>query len=96
MIYWTLSGAVLSILSIGLLCVLLVVWVRNYRQYQTSLTVGFLCFGIALLLENLSVLYLWYMMEMMYVTATSMQQLFLLVSFLEFLALIAITRVTLQ
>lgn len=96
MAFWTLLGGLIPLLSIGLLSVLLYVWLRNYRQYRTGLTLGFLSFGIALFLENVTVLYMWYMMEMMYATATAMQRVFLLASALEFLALAIITWVTLR
>ena len=94
--YWTLIGGSLSAFSIGLLVVLIYVWSQNHRQYRTELTFGFLCFGIALLLENLAVLYMWYMMEMMYATAAPTKQVFVLTAFFECLALVAISWVTVR
>jgi hypothetical protein len=96
MMIWTSLGVVLSVLNLGLLVLLLSIWIINYRQYQTALTLGFLCFGSALILENIAVLYMWYMMEMVHVTAEPTQQVFLLATALQFIALVSISWVTVR
>jgi hypothetical protein len=96
MMIWTSLGVLLSVLNLGLLALLVYVWMTNYRQYQTALTLGFLCFGSALILENIAVLYMWYMMEMIYVTAEPTLQVFLLATVLQFVALVSISWVTVR
>jgi hypothetical protein len=96
MMIWTSLGVVLSVLNLGLLVLLVGTWLINYRQYRTALTLGFLCFSIALILENIAVLYMWYMMEIIYVTAEPTQQVFFVATILQFVALVSISWVTVR
>lgn len=59
MALWFDLTRLLTVLSIGLLLGLSIVWARNYRTLHTRFTLGFLLFGGFLLIENGYALYIY-------------------------------------
>lgn len=59
-------ATVLSGLTILLLAVLTAVWVRNYRTFESTLTLGLIAFGATLILENALAIYFFFSTTMLY------------------------------
>jgi hypothetical protein len=53
----TAAAMVVTGINSVLLAVLVVVWVRNYRQFRTPMVLGLLGFSTVLLIENLIAIY---------------------------------------
>lgn len=79
-------------LNVLLLLCLTYVWVKNYRRFRTAMTLGFLCFGVVLLIENVLAVYFFVGMVDFY-TTTGAQQMVLVLRGLEFVALCCLTWV---
>lgn len=92
MTLWMYAATLFAGLNVLLLLALTYVWVANYRRFRTAITLGFLCFGIVLLIENLLAVYFFIGMVEFYST-TAAQQMVLLLRFLEFVALSCLTWV---
>jgi hypothetical protein len=54
------GGMVLTAVNAILLLVLVGVWVRNYREFRSTMVLGLVGFGSVLLLENLVGLYFFF------------------------------------
>lgn len=83
---WTYAATAFASLNVLLLLGLTYVWVSNYRRFRTAMTLGFLCFGVVLLIENVLAIYFFLEVAQFY-TATAAQQIVLLLRVLEFVAL---------
>ncbi len=92
MTLWMYSATLFAGLNVLLLLALTYVWVTNYRRFQTAITLGFLSFGVVLLIENLLAVYFFFEMVNFY-TNTAAQQMVLVLRFLEFVALTCLTWV---
>ena len=91
-----LIASALSGLSILLLLVLVTVWIRNYRTFRSSLTLGLVAFGSVLLAENLLAIYFFFSTSMLYSGATAAQRALLVLRALQLFALGFLTYVTLE
>jgi len=91
-----LTASVLSGLSILLLLALTAVWVRNYRTFGSSLTLGLIAFGLVLIAENGLAIYFFFSTSMLYSGDPFAQQAVLTLRALQVLALGFLTYVTLQ
>jgi hypothetical protein len=89
-----LIASALSGLSILLLLVLLGVWIRNYRTFRTSLTLGLIAFGGVLLVENVLAIYFFFSTSMLYAGDPVAQRALLVLRALELFALGFLTYVT--
>ncbi|MFC4544433.1 hypothetical protein ACFO5R_21110 [Halosolutus amylolyticus] len=89
-------ATVLSGLNIVLLLVLGSVWVRNYLEFRTPLTLGLLGFAAILLLENLVALSFFVSMGMLYSGSRTAQLAVLGMRGLQFLALVFLTVVSIR
>lgn len=92
MTLWMYAATLFAGLNVLLLLVLTYVWITNYRRFQTAITLGFLSFGIVLLVENLLAVYFFFGMVEFY-TETTAQQMVLSLRVLEFIALTCLTWV---
>lgn len=90
------AASALTGLNALLLLVLSVVWVRNYRTFQTPITLGLLAFALVLLVENAVAIYFFFSMAMFYSADPAVQQAVLVLRALQFVALVFLTYVTLQ
>ena len=79
-----------------ILVVLSGVWVRNYRTFQSNLTLALLAFGVVLLLENLMAIYFFFSMGSLYADSPLVGEAVLVLRALQFLALAFLSYVTLQ
>ena len=86
----------LSGLNILLLVVLTAVWVRNYRTFESTLTLGLIAFGAGLLLENALAIYFFFSTTMLYSGDQTVQTAILLLRSLQFVSIVFLTYVTLQ
>lgn len=92
MTLWMYAATLLATFNVVMLLVLTYIWVTSYRRFRTAMTLGFLCFGIVLLIENLVAVYFFVGMVEFY-TTTSAQQMVLLLRLLESIALICLSWV---
>lgn len=86
----------LGALNIVLLLALGAVWLKNYRTFRSTMTLGLLAFAAVMLLENLVAVYYFFSMEMLYVGSVGAQQSVLVLRALQFVALLFLTYVTMQ
>lgn len=86
----------LSGLSILLLLVLTAVWVRNYRTFESTLTLGLIAFGAGLLLENALAIYFFFSTAMLYSGDQTVQTAILVLRSLQLLAIAFLTYVTVR
>lgn len=96
MTYWMYGATAFAACNVIMLLLLTSVWVTNYRRYRSDVTLGFLCFGSALLAENILAVYFFFTMSALYAATESTQQIVFLLRILEFVALAFLTRVTLR
>lgn len=92
MTLWMYGATLLAAFNVLLLLALTYIWVTSYRRFRTAMTLGFLCFGIVLLVENLVAIYFFVGMVEFY-TTTPAQQMVLLLRLLESIALLCLTWV---
>jgi hypothetical protein len=91
------TAAALSGLNLVLLSALAVVWARNYRTFQTPLTLGLLGFAVVLAVENLVALGFFVSpMAMLYAGEEVATLAVLGMRLLQFTALVLLTYVTLR
>nr|WP_267639597.1 hypothetical protein [Haloarchaeobius amylolyticus] len=83
-------------INVVLLAVLTAVWVKNYRTFRTSLTLGLIAFAVVLLLENATALYFFFSMQMFYGESAAVQQSVAVLRGLQLVALVFLTWVTLK
>ena len=93
--YVTLASG-FSVLNVLLLSARVAVWVRNYRQFRTPLTLGLVAFGAVLLVENLVALGFYFSMGMLYAGSQTAQLAVLGMRALQFIAVLAITYVSMK
>lgn len=93
--YLTIASA-LSGLNVLLLAALAVVWIGNYREFRTPLTLGLIGFSLVLLVENLVALGFFFSMGMLYAGSEPAQLAVLSMRSLQFVALVLLTYVTMQ
>jgi len=87
----------LSILTIALLVVLTVVWIRNYQEFGSQLTLGLIAFGVVLLIENLVAVYFsLFTMGMLFAADPTVELVVAVMRGLQFVAVAFLTYVTLQ
>ncbi|MFC7203679.1 hypothetical protein ACFQJC_09145 [Haloferax namakaokahaiae] len=89
-------ATVLSGISILLLAVLTAVWIRNYRTFESTLTLGLIAFGVTLLVENLLAIFFFFSTEMLYAGTPVVQQAILGLRALQVVAIGFLTYVTLK
>ncbi len=90
------AAIALAVLNSVLLVALCAVWVRNYRVFQSNLTLGLLTFGVVLLVENLVAVAFFFGMGTLYSNGALVGQTVLVLHTLEFVALGVLTYVTMQ
>nr|WP_313696045.1 hypothetical protein [Halobaculum sp. XH14] len=93
--YLTVASA-LSGLNVLLLAALVAVWWRNYREFRTPLTLGLLTFAAVLLVENLVAIGFFFSSSMLYAATPASQMTVLVMRALQFVALAALTYVSMQ
>ncbi|MFW6437137.1 MAG: hypothetical protein ACOCYZ_05850 [Halococcoides sp.] len=91
---WLMAATALSGLNVLLLVALAVIWGRNYRQFQSPMTLGLLTFAVVLAVENLIALYFFFSMGMLYADSATAQAAVLAMRTLQFFALVVLTAVT--
>lgn len=79
-----------------LLATLTAVWVRNYRTFQSPLTLGLLAFAVVMLVENATALYFFFSSSMLYTMDPGIHQTVAVLRGLQFVALVFLTWVTLK
>jgi len=93
----TILGIVLTAVNSLLLGVLVSVWLRNYRQFGSTMVLGLLGFSAVLLVENLVGLFFFLSsMKMLYAADPLAGQVALGMRVLELLAISFLTYVTLK
>lgn len=91
-----LIASVLSGVNVVLLGALGVVWLRNYRTFRTPLVLGLLAFALVLLVENLTALYFFFDMGMLFAADPQVHLAVVVLRALEFVALAFLTYVTMK
>lgn len=86
----------LSGLSILLLVVLTAVWVRNYRTFESRLTLGLVAFGAVMLLENALAIYFFFSTTMLYSGDPVVETAILALRSLQLVAIAFLTYVTVK
>ncbi|MFB6195750.1 MAG: hypothetical protein ABEI80_06235 [Haloplanus sp.] len=89
-------ASALSALNVALLVALSAVWWRNYREFGTPLTLGLVAFSLVLVVENALAIGFFLGSGMLYAADASAQTAVLAMRALQFLALAALTYVTMQ
>jgi hypothetical protein len=89
-------ASALSGLNIALLVALVAVWWRNYRQFGTPLTLGLVAFALVLAVENVVAIGFFVSSGMLYAASASAQTAVLAMRALQFVALVALTYVTMR
>jgi hypothetical protein len=90
------AATALSGVSILLLLTLLGVWIRNYRTFGSSLSLGLVAFGVVLVVENVVALYFFFSMNMLYAGSPIAQRTLLTLRALQLCAVGVLTYVTLK
>jgi len=89
------AGTVLAAVNAALLAVLVVVWVRNYRQFRSTMVLGLVAFSAVLLIENLVAVYFFFVsMNSLYSSEPGIGQVVLVMRALQFIAVSFLTYVT--
>lgn len=90
------TAAALAGINAVMLLGLIVVWVRNYRQFGTNFVLGLLAFAVALLLENGIALFYFFSMGSLYAADPGVQQAVMVTRGVQFVAVTLLTYVTMQ
>lgn len=91
------GGMVLAGLNSLLLVVLLAVWLRNYREFRSTMILGLVGFSAVLLLENLLAVYFFFAsMKMLYASDPLVGQVVFVMRSLQFLAIVFLTYVSVR
>jgi hypothetical protein len=90
--------AAVALAGVNLLCLaaLAVVWLRNYRQFGSTLVLGLLAFALAMLAENALAVYFFLTMNSLYSGDPHVQQAVLVLRALQLLAVVILTFVTVR
>jgi hypothetical protein len=91
-----LVASALSAVNVVLLGALVVVWLRNYRTFRTPMVLGLVAFATVLLVENLTALYFFFDMRMLFAADPQVHFAVVVLRALEFLALAFLTYVTMR
>ena len=86
----------LAAVNIAFLVALVVVWIRNYRAFRSTLALGLVAFGVAMFAENALAIYYFFSMKMLYSGDPGVQTAVLVLRGLQFVALGFLTYVTMQ
>jgi hypothetical protein len=89
-------ASVLSGVNILLLLALSGVWLKNYRTFGTSLVLGQLAFGLAMLAENALAVYFFFTMSSLYSMDPHVGQAVLALRAIQLVAISILTYVTMQ
>ena len=84
----------LSGLTLLLLAVLTAVWVRNYRTFESRLTLGLVAFSTVLLVENAVAIYFFFSTAMLYSSDPTVQLSIIALRSLQLVAVTLLTAVT--
>lgn len=91
------GGMVLTAVNAVLLLVLVGVWIRNYREFRSTMVLGLVGFGSVLLLENLVGLYFFFVsMTSLYSSDPVVGMVLLGMRGLQFVAVAFLTYVTVK
>lgn len=93
---WPTLTTALSIVNVVLLALLLSVWVRNYRRFNSSMLLGLIAFAVVLGIENLLAIYFAFSMATLYATDPTIQAIVSLLRALQFIALAFLTWTALR
>jgi hypothetical protein len=91
-----LVASALSAVNVVLLGALVVVWLRNYRAFRTPMVLGLVAFAAVLLVENLTALYFFFDMGMLFASDPRVHLAVAVLRALEFVALVFLTYVTMK
>ncbi|MDZ7702209.1 MAG: hypothetical protein U5J98_09190 [Halobacteriales archaeon] len=91
-----LAASALSAVNVVLLAALSVVWLRNYRTFRTPMVLGLVAFALVLLIENLTALFFFFDMRMLFAADPRVHQAVVVLRALEFVALSFLTYVTMK
>jgi len=90
------AASVLAGVNVLLLGALTVVWARNYRTFGTTLVLGMLAFGAAMIAENAVALYYFFTMQSFYAGDPHVQQAVLVLRATQFVAVALLSYATLR
>jgi hypothetical protein len=91
-----LVASALSAVNVVLLGTLSAVWLRNYRQFRTPMVLGLVAFALVLLIENLTALYFFFDMRMLFAADPRVHLAVVVLRAMEFVALAFLTYVTMK
>lgn len=89
-------GMGVTVLNLALLLALGVVWLRNYRTFNSPLLLGLVVFAVVLFVENAVAVYFYFSTGMLFGQGIFVQQVVAALRVLQFLALGVLTWVTMQ
>lgn len=91
-----LIASVMAAANVLLLGALTTIWLRNYRQFGSSMIAGLVGFGAVLLLENAAAIYFFFSMQMLYSGDPGVQKVMMLLRGLQTVSLVSLTYVTMK
>jgi len=93
----TIVGIAIAALNSVLLAVLAAVWLRNYRQFESTMILGLVAFSVVLLVENLIAIgFFFSSMTMLYAMDSPVGLVVLGMRVLELVAIAFLTYATLE
>jgi len=93
----TIVGIAIATINSVLLAVLAAVWLRNYRQFESTMILGLMAFSVVLLVENLiAVGFFFSSMTMLYAMDSLVGLVVLGMRVLELVAIAFLTYATLE
>lgn len=90
------AASALAGVNLLLLGALTVVWARNYRTFGTTLVLGMLAFGVAMLAENAVALFYFFTMQSFYAGDPHVQRAVLVLRAVQFIAVALLSYATLK
>lgn len=91
-----LVATALSALNVLLLAALIGVWYRNYRTFESKLTLGLVAFGLTLLVENAVAVYFFFSTTSLYGMGPGVGTTVAVMRALQFVALAVLTYVSME
>jgi len=91
-----LVATTLSALNTLLLLALIAVWYRNYRTFESRLTLGLVAFAVTLLVENAVSVYFFFAAASLYGMESVVGTVVVVMRALQFLALAFLTYVSME
>lgn len=91
-----LVATALSALNALLLVALVVVWFRNYRTFESKLTLGLVAFGLTLLVENAVAVFFFFSATSLYAMGPGVATTVAVMRALQFVALAFLTYVSME